>query len=279
MHSQLAKTSRGTIEYTRIGDGPVILVSHGTSANCFSMETAAALIKAGFTMITPSRPGYGKTPSSVGPTTETAAASLIELMDELGIQTFGVNAISGGGPTGITLAANYPDRVTKLAMIAAISHPEARAADPLYPDQIKFYGPMHNFTWGMLQLISKLSPTSMARQTMATFSMHDPDDTVRHLTPEDVHIIAHFYQGRSSRHGALIDLAQTVEETALAKIQAPVLVIHSREDKSVPFSQAEWTLSHVQRGELCESGITGHFFWVGPDVEKINKGLVEFHKG
>ena len=69
---------------------------------------------------------------------------------------------------------------------------------------------MHNLTWGMLGLMSRLSPRAMARQTLAIFSTHDPDDGLSKLSPEDIQKIAHFYQGRSSRQGALADAAHTV---------------------------------------------------------------------
>jgi pimeloyl-ACP methyl ester carboxylesterase len=57
--SRIANTSKGLIEYTLLGRGPVVLVCHGTSSNCFSVEGAAPLVEAGFTVLTPSRPGYG----------------------------------------------------------------------------------------------------------------------------------------------------------------------------------------------------------------------------
>jgi hypothetical protein len=53
-------------------------------------------------------------------------------------------------------------------------------------------------------------------------------------------------------------------------------VIHSREDNSVPFAHAEWSLKHIPQAELCEAGITGHFFWIDPDFKRISQHLVTF---
>jgi hypothetical protein len=53
-------------------------------------------------------------------------------------------------------------------------------------------------------------------------------------------------------------------------------VIHSREDKSVPFSHAEWSLKNIPQATLCESGFTGHFFWIGPDYPAIRHRMIEF---
>lgn len=208
MKSQIAQTSKGPVEYTRIGSGPVVLVCHGTSSNCFSTELAGPLVEAGFSVLTPSRPGYGRTPLGVGRSAAEAAQALIALLDNLEISSCAVIAISGGGPTGLALAAGFPERVSQLALVVAISRPEERPNEPGYKNQTAFYGPMHNLTWGMLGLMSRLSPRAMARQTLAIFSTHDPDDGLGRLSPDSVEKIARFYRGHSSRTGALNDATQ-----------------------------------------------------------------------
>lgn len=276
--SKIARTSCGPIEYTLLGNGPVVLVCHGTSSNCFSVEVSASLLEAGFAVLTPSRPGYGRTPLNVGTSAMQAAQALVALLDYLNIKTCAVKAISGGGPTGVALAANYPQRVRRLALIAAITKTEDRTHEPSYQSQKAFYGPLHGMFWKMLGLISRSSPSGMARQTMTIFSTHDPEDVLRQLTNEDIQKICRFYQGRSSRLGAVNDLGHTVGKELLQKVQVPTLVIHSREDKSVPFSHAEWSLAHISNAELFESGITGHFYWVGPDHQKVSQQLTTFFK-
>src|SRR5512142_3189428 len=100
LESRIANTSCGAIEYTLLGKGPVVLVSHGTSSNCFSIDGSEPLVEAGFSVLTPSRPGYGRTPLAVGATAAQAAEALVALLDTLKIETCAVKAISGGGPTG-----------------------------------------------------------------------------------------------------------------------------------------------------------------------------------
>ena len=63
MKSHIAQTVKGPIEYTLQGSGPVVLICHGTSSNCFSTDMTAPLVEAGFSVLAPSRPGYGRTPS------------------------------------------------------------------------------------------------------------------------------------------------------------------------------------------------------------------------
>ena len=276
--SKIARTSRGPIEYTLLGKGPVVLVCHGTSSNCFSVHGSTPLLEAGFALLTPSRPGYGRTPLNVGRSAMQAAEAMIALLDYLDIETCAVKAISGGGPTGVALAANYPERVRRMILTAAITKTENRVHEPAYESQKAFYGPLHGLFWKMLGLISHISPLGIARQTMTIFSTHDPEDALRQLTPEDVQAICRFYQGHSSRIGAMNDLLHTVGEEYLQKVQIPTLVIHSREDKSVPFTHAEWSLAHIPNAELCESGVTGHFYWVGPDYQRVIQQSTTFIK-
>jgi len=276
MKSGIAHTPHGPIEYTLLGSGPAVLVCHGTSSNCFSTEMAGPLVEAGFSVLTPSRPGYGRTPLEAGGSAAEAAQALVALLDDLHIPTCVVVAVSGGGPTGVALAGGFPQRVKRLVLAAAVTHPEDRPNEAGYKNQMAFYGPMHGLTWSMLGLMSRLSPRSMARQTLAILSTYDPADGLARLSPESIKKISRFYQGRSSRKGALADAAHCVGANLLESIRQPTLVIHSPEDKSVPFGQAEWSLQHIPQARLCKAGITGHFFWVDPDNDRICRELVAF---
>lgn len=279
MKSQIAQTSKGPVEYTLLGNGPVLLISHGTSENCHSHHSFESLVEAGFSVLTPSRPGYGRTPLSAGRSSTEAAEALVALLDTLKIKTCSVIAVSGGGPTGIATAAQFPQRVQSLVLMAAISQPESRMHEPSYKDQMAFYGPTHGMMWGMLRMISNMSPRGMARQTMVIFSTHDPDDAMSKLSPESIAAIRRFYQGKSSRQGALNDATHTVGKELLQKVSVPTLVIHSREDKSVPFSHAEWSLQNIAGATLCEADFTGHFIWVSPNYSKIRERMVRFLHG
>ena len=276
MKSLIAQTQRGPVEYIFKGTGPVVLICHGTSEDCHSGYPYEFLVEAGFTLLIPSRPGYGRTPLEVGRTNMQAAQALISLLDCLDIQTCSVLAVSAGGPTGIALAANYPGRIKHLVLMAAVSQPEKRFLEPSYKNQMAFYGPLHGMQWSILRLISNVSPRAMTRQTLAIFSTHDTNDALKRLSSHDKESIRRFYQGRSSRRGALNDAKHTVGQELLQAVSIPVLLVHSREDRSVPFSHAEWSMEHIANVTLCESGFTGHFVSVGPDYPYICKQMMNF---
>lgn len=114
---------------------------------------------------------------------------------------------------------------------------------------------------------------------MVIFSTHDPDDAVNRLSAESIEAIRHFYQGRSSREGALNDATHLVGKECLQAVSVPTLVIHSREDRSVPFSHAEWSLQNIPHANLYETGFTGHFIWVDPDFKNTNQQMITFLHG
>jgi hypothetical protein len=66
---QIAQTSREPIEYTWLGNGPVVLACRGTSQDCYSTQGLESMVRAGFSLLTPSQQlRYGQTPLEAGKT-------------------------------------------------------------------------------------------------------------------------------------------------------------------------------------------------------------------
>jgi pimeloyl-ACP methyl ester carboxylesterase len=125
--SQIANTSRGSIEYTLQGKtGPVVLSIHGVMGGYdFGLGTAQMLEleKAGFRILAVSRPGYLNTPLQDNNLTPADQADLYAaLMDELNIKSVALVAVSGGGPSAREFANRYPDKVWGIIMAMAITH-------------------------------------------------------------------------------------------------------------------------------------------------------------
>src|SRR5206468_193694 len=64
---EMARTARGSVEFATAGTGPVILQLHG-GASGYDQPLVLSwdLHEAGFTVLTPSRPGYLRTPLTTG---------------------------------------------------------------------------------------------------------------------------------------------------------------------------------------------------------------------
>ena len=268
---ELAQTAGGLIEYTIKGSGPVILSLHGTSSDCDSEMGYAPLIKAGYSVLTPSRPAYGRTPGPVGETAKQAAGAMVGLLDFLKLDKVYLMAISGGGPTGIHLAANYPNRVKCLILEAAVSKQLAS-----YAFLKKYYGGPHLLIWFMTKTTANIAPKLMFRLTMSRFSTHKLSEIMKQTSPEDITNMKRFFQTPDYAHGAVIDLEHKVTKELLNRIQIPTLIIHSQEDASVSFDHAQHSNENIKGSELYIARSYSHFIWIGPGSDEVGQKVVAF---
>ncbi|WP_330631286.1 alpha/beta hydrolase [Halocatena halophila] len=110
------------LEYIATGakSGTPVVFCHGTPGSCLLgrvfEESATA---AGVRVLTPSRPGYGRSePPTAG--FESWATDCVQLLDALAIDRTTVWGFSGGGPFALGLAATVPERVQRVELIAPV---------------------------------------------------------------------------------------------------------------------------------------------------------------
>lgn len=124
--SDLIETSHGLIEYSSFGEGPVVLVLHGTIGGYDQGLTLAKMLATNdYRFISVSRPGYLRTPLSTGPSFAEQADAYAALLDELEIDQVAIMAISGGGPPALQFALRHPTRIWGMVMIATNSEVNA----------------------------------------------------------------------------------------------------------------------------------------------------------
>lgn len=123
MHSsfQIAQTASGPVEYRREEHGPVVLVLNGGHCSRDTRLSHEKLAAAGYTVLTPSRPGYDSTPATVGRSAQAAADALAALLDTLAIPSVAVIGISAAGPTALAFAQRYPNKTSRLILEAAVT--------------------------------------------------------------------------------------------------------------------------------------------------------------
>src|SRR5262245_28578959 len=100
--SKLVQTRLGLIECAVVGSGPAVLISHGTPGGFDSGLVIAELLEeSGCSFIAASRPGYLRTPLSVGCSPEDQADAFAALLDELRIRRAAMVGVNGGGPAAL----------------------------------------------------------------------------------------------------------------------------------------------------------------------------------
>jgi pimeloyl-ACP methyl ester carboxylesterase len=225
--SSLATTTSGPIEYQCQGEGPALLIAHGSPGGYDQGTAFAKLLRSQrHTSIAISRPGYLRTPLASGYTPEEQADLFAALLDTLGISQATIIGISGGGPSALQFALRHPERCLGLVMISGVtqqySEDEFLAAMPLPVRWLKRLYVKFMTSDPVIFLLlqfARLLPGAFASVDMLNSAM--------------------FYSLR--RPGYQNDLVQfaKISSYPFERITAPVLILHGTGDRDVAFEHAE----------------------------------------
>ena len=106
------------------GSGDDILLLHGQPGDAADWAGVMRLLTPRFRVITPDRPGYGRTGGRAGGIRENADA-VARLLDELGAERVVAAGHSFGAGVALALAQLHPDRVSRLVLVCPVT-PEDR---------------------------------------------------------------------------------------------------------------------------------------------------------
>ena len=100
------------------GDGTPVLALHGLASSSHWYDTVAPLLRQDFRIIAPDQRGHGQTtqaPSGYG--WASVASDAVGLLDHLGVEQAAVLGHSWGSNVAVSVAAEFPARITSLVMI------------------------------------------------------------------------------------------------------------------------------------------------------------------
>lgn len=267
------------IEYSIIGNGIPILLFHGGHSNCNEEFGYGELLEQGYSIITPSRAGYGKSTPKIGRSLQTACHAYLTLLNHLNIERVHVIAISAGGPSGLFFAGHYPERVRSLTLQSAVTKQWLTSKDMEYKAaQILFRASTEKYTWGMISQLSNRFPKFMFKQMASSFSKLPYNQIATSITNEDIEMFRKMNNRQRSGHGFIIDLSQTgeISETDLHSIKCPTLILHSINDSAAPIDHAHYAHNNITNSTLCILESWGHLIWLGQDSEKMYDELIRF---
>lgn len=248
----------GPLEYVDTGEGDAVLSLHGAMGGydqALLLAMAGLSDWAGRRILAPSRPGYLGTPIETAKTPETQADLFAALLDRLGIAAADVIAVSGGGPSAIHFAARHPQKCRSLILVSACSG--TLTIPPEYQDRFE----------GMVKM-TRLAPVRWIMAAMGRFaperairqSILDADMRRRTLAdPEAGPLIRALQRSTMTRlnkrmPGLLNDTANcaAIDALPIGVVKAPVLVIHGKADRVVPFAHAERVSQILPEAHLLE---------------------------
>src|SRR3984957_14166607 len=101
--------------------GPVVTVLDGPCSRGLGRALGTPARELGILLVIPDRPGCHSSTPKPGRTVADWRADHLALMDELGVEKFGIVTQSGGTPYGIAVAGAAPERVTAHSLLGAIA--------------------------------------------------------------------------------------------------------------------------------------------------------------
>lgn len=268
-NSQILDTKLGQIEYSNsLGEGPVILHIHGSPGGydqVFGLDEK-------YQVISPSRPGYLRTPITSGETPSEQADLYKALLEELVIDSVIVWGTSGGGPSAIEFAIKYPEATRGFISFEALTGPwlEAKEID-------KYFLETSDFSLWFLLKLSEI----FGKRNLVSFVV--PDVSNQNLILSDaasfrelkkliwtIWPISMRQKGFSNDAEMFFDL-----NFDLQKISSPTIAIHGTKDINVDISHSIKLTEAVKNSKLHKIIGADHYMSFSHRSE-INEIVEEF---
>lgn len=274
----VAETKKGRVEYIYYGKGPTVLIVHGGHGSCRMDYKQNQLIESGFSVLFPTRPGYKGTPIESGKTAEASANLFSELLDVLKIEKVHIIGNSAGGPTALEFARLHHQKVEKLVLEAAIVKPW------FHKFTLQYYGAKYIFNpkrqrkfWDNLQAQLDKNENTTLLKYLKLFSKISPEHVLNRMTTDDIQSLKKYMVTENDSGSGFI---HDVEHRArnIDQIQCPTLIIHSKNDGSVPFAHAEYAKRNITNSTLFEAPTDSHFIYIGPGSEEVLQKRIEYLK-
>lgn len=226
--SRWFESSVGPVHYVDEGDGRPLLMLHGNPDWSFLYRRFVAALRGEFRCVAPDYPGFGLSahPDGYGYTAAEHAVVVGELVDELGLEGIVIVGADWGGPIGLEIATQNPDRVQGFVMGNTWCWPVASAAQREFAERMRSE-PVQREIYEDNYFVT----TKMANQLVADLS----DAEFRHYTdvvptPASREGIAVFPREILDAEEWLVAILERIPSTVADK---PIVLTFGREDPSL----------------------------------------------
>lgn len=278
--SRLAQTPCGQIEYAVAGEGPPVLVVHGSGGGFDQgLDFGASLVERGFRVIAMSRFGYLRTPlpSDASPVAQADAHAC--LLDALGIERVAIVGASAGAPSSMQFVLRHPKRISALVLLVPATYvPRPGGTPPVTtPRGTEFLIDMGLRSDFLFWAASRLARRTVIRAILAT-----PPTVVEKASPEEQArvqlVLDHILPITQRRLGLLNEAAviPSLQRYALERINVPTLTISVADDLYGTYDGARYTAEHIRGARFVGYPSGGHL-WVGHQQDVVNE-IVQFLK-
>lgn len=291
--TETIETELGKVEFVEVGEGPTVLFLHPGSSGHDIWRNLTGFVEAGYSVLTPDRPGYWGTALGSDNSPQAQGALMAEFLDALEVKRVALMSGGAGAPIAIHFAANFPERCAALVLISpalesvefatpeTLAKLDKMAAKPRQLDMNAFLI-NKSYAW---------RPKRYVRVTAKRVSTLD-DAQVEVIVDK---IMADPKQRKQMRQllelsapalprwpGARNDLINTQELAPLpfSQVTAPTLLAASRVDRVVPYASVVRASEQIANAELMSVDQMGNMIAFGdPEVtQAIDERILDFLK-
>lgn len=250
-------TDKGVLHYHAAGDGPPLLLLHGSGPGVSGWSNYQGNLPAfaeHFRTLILDFPGFGKSYSCDENPMLTALPSVLDFLDGMGLDEVAVVGNSMGGNVASRLAASHPDRVRRLVTIGGIGTP---VFSPSPPEGIKLLVQFvddptrENLTAWMESMV--YDPAILTEEFVESRWQTASDPAA--LTDVRRLFNAGSLAGMRVRNGAAV--VNQIE--TLTKIAAPTLITWGRDDRVTPLDSSLLPMRLIPTCELHVFHNCGHW--------------------
>ena len=266
--------------------GRPVVVHNGmpNSRLLFASDVRSAQ-RLGIRLISYDRPGYGGSTRRPGRSVADCAEDVRAIARSLDIDRLGIWGISGGGPHAIACAAVLPDLVMSVAVLASVAPWGAEGLD-------YFAG---TGEWNVEQVSLMLEDPAAARAKcednrvqMLTQTLPELMEFLKTLlAPVDAaaltgelgqYVIDATRSGMATSSDGWWDDGLAILEPwgfEFGSIRIPVLLLHGRHDRFVPFAHGEWLARTIPGVEARLTDDDGHLTLTTHHLDEVHSWLLE----
>lgn len=287
-NSAVLRTSAGDIEYAVKGNsGPVITGFHESPGGYDqSITMYNDLFYKGFRFIAWSRPGYLRTPITVGRTFDQQADALIPLLDHFKVAKTALVASSTGAPVALQFAIRHPDRVWAIILINPVSQKydlNSSKKSEKFISKMTFNDP----TIYLYNLFTKYATSSVVKSIVKMESDFDNERLNEEVdkimsSPKKLNAILGLIRSMSPisirAEGLQNDIYQCANIVGFdfKKITAPMLIVRGKHDADVTLHHSGYITSNVKHAELYTVEDAFHIMNVSDSHPKTVQKKLDF---
>ena len=247
-NSQFIEVDGLETHYRINGNGPPLVLVHGTAASLHTWEKWTDILQEDFKVISLDIPAFGLTgPNKTGEyTLDFYAEFIAHFLDKIGVDNCSMAGNSLGGGIAWNFAANYPDRIDNLILIDASGYPMER--EPT----LAFKLAKNDLT---SKLLLKFTPKSLFKKSLK--EVYYNDDLISDKLIERYYDLylrpgnRQAFVDRVRKHGA-------AHPEKIKNIQTPTLILWGKNDDWIKLDMAKLFEKDLPNAQLIVYDKVGH---------------------